>query len=85
MMLLQSHSGSELYERGVAQLDRLWQDSETIPRVMAISVHPYVTGAPHRIAMFERLLAYAQSKPGVLIQTGAQINDWYRTQVPPPK
>jgi len=84
MMLLQSHSGSELYERGVAQLDRLWQDSETIPRVMAISVHPYVTGAPHRIAMFERLLDYAQSKPGVLIQTGAQISDWYRTQVPPP-
>ena len=84
MMLLQSHSGAELYERGVAQIDRLWQESATIPRVMAISVHPYITGAPHRIAMFEKLLAYVQSKPGVLVQTGAEINDWYRTQVPAP-
>ena len=84
MMLLQSHSGAELYERGAAQIDRLWQESATIPRVMAISVHPYITGAPHRIAMFEKLLAYVQSKPGVLIQTGAEINDWYRAQVPAP-
>lgn len=84
MMLLQSHSGAELYERGVAQIDRLWQESATIPRVMAISVHPYITGAPHRIAMFEKLLAYVQSKPGVLVQTGAEINDWYRAQVPAP-
>jgi peptidoglycan/xylan/chitin deacetylase (PgdA/CDA1 family) len=84
MMLLQSHSGAELYERGVAQLERLWQESATIPRVMAISVHPYITGAPHRIAMFEKLLAYAQSKPGVVIRTGLQINDWYRLQVPAP-
>lgn len=84
MMLLQNHSASEFYDRGVAQIDRLWQESETIPRVMAISVHPYITGAPHRIAMFEQLLAYVQSKPGVVIQTGADINDWYRSQVPAP-
>ena len=84
MMLLQSHSGAELYERGVAQIERLWQESATIPRVMAISVHPYVTGAPHRIAMFEKLLAYVKAKPGVVIRTGAEINDWYRLQVPPP-
>jgi allantoinase len=84
MLLLQSHSASELYERGVAQIDRLWQESETIPRVMAISVHPYITGAPHRIAMFERLLSYVKSKSGVVIRTGAEINDWYRAQVPPP-
>ena len=75
---------AEMYERGVAQIDRLWQESATIPRVMAISVHPYITGAPHRIANFERLLAYAQAKPGVVIRTGADINDWYRAQVAPP-
>jgi allantoinase len=84
MMLLQSHSASEFYDRGVAQIDRLWQESETIPRVMAISVHPYITGAPHRIAEFERLLSYVKSKPGVVMQTGAEINDWYRSQVPAP-
>jgi len=84
MMLLQSHSASEFYDRGVAQIDRLWAESETIPRVMAISVHPYITGVPHRIAAFERLLSYVKSKPGVVIRTGAQINDWYRAQLAPP-
>ncbi len=84
MMLLQNHSASEFYDRGVAQIDRLWQESETIPRVMAISVHPYITGVPHRIAMLEQLLSYVKSKPGVVIQTGADINDWYRSQVPAP-
>jgi peptidoglycan/xylan/chitin deacetylase (PgdA/CDA1 family) len=84
MMLLQSHTGAEMYERGVEQIDRLWQESATIPRVMAISVHPYVTGTPHRIANFERLLAYVKAKPGVVVRTGADINDWYRAQVAPP-
>ena len=84
MMLLQSHNGAEMYERGVAQIDRLWQESSTIARVMAISVHPYITGAPHRIAMFERLLDYVQGKSGVVIRTGAAIADWYKAQVPPP-
>ena len=84
MMLLQSHNGAEMYERGVAQIDRLWQESSTIARVMAISVHPYITGAPHRIAMFESLLDYVQGKSGVVIRTGAAIADWYKAQVPPP-
>ena len=84
MMLLQSHSGAEMYQRGVAQIDRLWEESATIPRVMAISVHPYITGVPHRIAMFERLLDYVKDKPGVIIRTGAAIADWYKSQVAPP-
>ena len=84
MMLLQSHTGAELFERGVAQLERLWQESATIPRVMAISVHPYVTGAPHRIAMFERLLDHVLAKPGVIIRTGEGIANWYKSQVAPP-
>ncbi|MBL8385273.1 MAG: polysaccharide deacetylase [Burkholderiales bacterium] len=85
MMVLQSHDGAELFERGVAQLERLWEESATVPRVMAISVHPYITGVPHRIAQFERLLDYVRSKPGVVLRTGAGIADWYRAQVPPPR
>ncbi len=84
MMALQNHRGTEMYERGVEQIDRLWQESETIPRVMAISVHPYISGAPHRIAALERLLKYVKAKPGVVIRTGEEIADWYRAQVAPP-
>ncbi len=81
MMILQQNRADEMYVRGVDQFDRLWAEGESIPRVMAISVHPYVTGAPHRIKYFEKLLDYIQSKPGVLIQTGESISNLYRSQI----
>jgi peptidoglycan/xylan/chitin deacetylase (PgdA/CDA1 family) len=84
MMLLQHSHASEMLVRGKEQFDRLLKESETIPRVMAISVHPYITGAPHRIGYFEQLLDYIQTKKGVSIRTGEQINDLYRAQFPPP-
>lgn len=82
MMLLQHNRAEELLLRGVDQFDRLWQESADIPRVMAISVHPYVTGVPHRIGYFEKLLDHILARPGVVIKTGEQISNWYRAQVP---
>ena len=82
MMLLQQHRSEELLLRGIDQFERLWQESETIPRVMSISVHPYITGVPHRIGYFEKLLDHIQSRAGVVIKTGEQISNWYREQVP---
>ena len=82
MMLLQQNRADEMLVRGIDQFERLWQESAEIPRVMAISVHPYVTGVAHRIGYFEKLLDHIQSRPGVVIQTGEQISNWYREQVP---
>jgi peptidoglycan/xylan/chitin deacetylase (PgdA/CDA1 family) len=82
MMLLQQNRSEEMLLRGIDQFERLWQESETIPRVMAISVHPYVTGVAHRIGYFEKLLDHIQSRAGVVINTGEQISNWYRKQVP---
>jgi len=81
---LQNHRSDEFYHRGVAQLDRLIADGAESTRVMAVSVHAYLTGVPHRIAGFEKLLDYIQSRPEVKIMTGEDIADWYRAQVPPP-
>ena len=49
---------------------------------MAISVHPYITGAPHRIAYLERLYEYIRQRPGARLWTGEQILDWYKRQSP---
>jgi peptidoglycan/xylan/chitin deacetylase (PgdA/CDA1 family) len=81
MMALQHHGAEELFRRGAAQFDRLYEESEKITRVMAISVHPYITGVPHRIGWLERLYAHIRARPGVLLWTGEQILDWYLTQV----
>jgi len=77
MMALQNHPSEEWLRRGIEQFERLYAESERITRVMAISVHPYITGVAHRIGWFEKLYQHIASRPGVLHWTGEQILDWY--------
>jgi len=81
MMVLQNHPSDEWLRRGIDHFDRLYLDSEQHTRVMAISVHPYITGVPHRIAYLERLYEYILQRPGVMMWTGEQILDWYRKEI----
>ena len=76
---VQQHSSDELFKRGRDQFDRLYLEGATIPRVMAISVHSYLTGAPHRIKYLEMLYDYILGHKDVVMWTGAEILDWYRT------
>jgi peptidoglycan/xylan/chitin deacetylase (PgdA/CDA1 family) len=78
MMVLQNHPSEEWLRRGIDHFDRLYLDSEQHTRVMAISVHPYITGVAHRIAYLERLYEYILQRPGVMMWTGEQILDWYK-------
>jgi allantoinase len=80
MMVLQNHPSSEWLRRGIDQFERLYAEGEKSARVMAISVHPYITGVPHRIAYLERLYEYIRQRPGVLMWTGEEILDWYTRQ-----
>src|SRR5258706_5411518 len=82
MMQIQHHPSHEWLRRGTDTFDRLWREGEEIPRVMAISVHPYITGAPHRIAYLEKLYEYIRQRPGARLWTGEQILDWYKRQSP---
>ena len=47
------------------------------PRVMALVVHPYLMGVPHRVKHLRRVLEVIRQKRDVLFWTGAQIADWY--------
>jgi allantoinase len=38
------------------QFETLYREGETVPRVMAIAVHPFVTGQPHRIGALDAAL-----------------------------
>ncbi len=44
---------------------------------MALVVHPYIMGAPHRLKYFRTALAHISTHAGVLCWTGEQILDWY--------
>ena len=78
---LQQHDSTVFSTRGKAQFDRLYQESADNVRVMAISIHPYITGVPHRIAALEELLDYVGGHEGVAWMTASQIGDWYRGQI----
>ena len=82
MMALQHHPSEEWLRRGIDTFDRLYQEGDKTARVMAISVHPYITGAPHRIAYLERLYEYIRQRPGARLWTGEQILDWYKRENP---
>ena len=78
MMALQHHPSREWLQRGIDQFERLYAESERITRVMAVSIHPYITGAPHRIGYLEKLYEHMLARPGVLMWTGEEILDWYK-------
>ncbi len=78
---LQQHASDMFLTRGRDQFDRLYQESQTNARVMAISVHPYITGVPHRIKYLEALLDYVGGHDGVAWMTASQIGDWYRNEL----
>jgi peptidoglycan/xylan/chitin deacetylase (PgdA/CDA1 family) len=77
---VQQHPSDEILRRGRDHFDRLYLDGAKSPRVMAISIHPYLTGAPHRIKYLEALYDYILGHEGVVMWTGAEILDWYREQ-----
>ena len=81
MMVLQNHPSEEWLRRGIDHFDRLYQEGENSARVMAISVHPYISGVPHRIRYLEKLYEYILQRPGVVLWTGEQILDWYNKSV----
>jgi hypothetical protein len=78
---IQQQPSDEIFQRGRDQFDRLHQGGALAPRVMAISIHPYLTGVPHRIKYLEELYDYILAHDGVMMWTGAEILGWYRSQM----
>jgi peptidoglycan/xylan/chitin deacetylase (PgdA/CDA1 family) len=82
MMLIQHHKASEYYDRAMDQFEQIYQDSAKSARVMALVVHPYIMGAPHRAKYFRRVLAEIRKRPDVIFWTGEEICDWYLGERP---
>jgi peptidoglycan/xylan/chitin deacetylase (PgdA/CDA1 family) len=80
---VQLHASDELFKRGQLQFDQLYRESTDSARVMAISVHPYLTGVPHRIGALDALCRHIKQHDDVAFMTGEQIHDWFGTQAKP--
>jgi len=84
MILIQHHKASEYRDRAIDQFEQLYHDAAQSARIMALVVHPYITGAPHRLRYFRDALARIRDHSNVLFWTGEEILEWYLTQVGPP-
>ena len=70
----------EFYRRICETFDVLYEEGERNGRVMAIALHPFLIGAPHRIRTLDRALSYIGSHGSVWFATGSEIIDAYRRQ-----
>jgi peptidoglycan/xylan/chitin deacetylase (PgdA/CDA1 family) len=77
MIAVQHHSASEYADRALDQFEQIHADAADSARVMALVVHPYLMGVPHRVKYLRRVLEVIRQKRDVLFWTGAQIADWY--------
>jgi peptidoglycan/xylan/chitin deacetylase (PgdA/CDA1 family) len=82
MMLIQHHKASEYYDRAIDQFEQIYHDARDSARVMALVVHPYIMGAPHRLKHFRKIFERIRQQPDVVFWTGEQILDWYLSERP---
>ena len=84
VMVGAQHESHVFIERCKLHFDTLLREAVATDsaRVMCVSVHPYVSGAAHRIGLFEEMLAWLKGHPNVVFMTGQGIYDWYRAQDP---
>ncbi|MBU1209385.1 MAG: polysaccharide deacetylase family protein [Proteobacteria bacterium] len=75
--LVQHHRSPEIYERSRDAFDTLYREGAESARFMGIAVHPYISGAAHRIKYIDQILQYLKGQEGVLFMTGEEILDWY--------
>jgi allantoinase len=80
MLLIQHHKAGEYYDRAIDQFEQLYSDAARSARIMALVVHPYIMGAPHRLKYLRLALSRIRDHRDVLFWTGEQILDWFLAQ-----
>ena len=77
----QHRTAAEFGEMIKRQFDVLYREGAETGMVMAIALHPYLTGVPHRIDAFDEALGHICRHPKVWRATGAEIARHYRRQI----
>ena len=77
-MMIQHHESPYWLQRARDSFDRLYQEGAARAKIMAIAVHPYISGQPHRIRYLEEIYDHVNGHEGVVHWNGIEILDWYR-------
>jgi len=77
MMLVQHHESAYFTTRCIDSFDRLYREGAERAKVMAIAIHPYISGQPHRIKYLEAVYDHIARYAGVIHWNGREILEWY--------
>ncbi|HQS11165.1 MAG TPA: polysaccharide deacetylase family protein [Xanthobacteraceae bacterium] len=78
MMAVAHHESPYWVQRFKDSIDRLHAEGEERAKILAVAIHPYISGQPHRIKYLEQIYEYAASLGDVLFWNGEEILDWYQ-------
>src|SRR6185436_2372924 len=81
MMIVQHHEAGYFTGKVIDTFDRYYEEGAERPKILAIAIHPYISGQPFRIKYLEEIYARISKMPGVLHWNGEQILDWYSKSV----
>ena len=76
-----NHPSDAIFNRGKDQFDQLYKEAKKTTKIMCISIHPYLTGVPHRINYLNQLLDYVMKFDDTVFMNGKEIHDWYCNEV----
>jgi len=77
MMMVQHHEAAYWTQKCIDSFERYYAEGAKRAKIMAIAIHPYISGQPFRIKYLEEVYRKINRKRGVLHSIGEQILDWY--------
>ena len=78
------HSEQSYVEQIEDACDLLVKEAQTSGgRILALNIHPWLLGQPHRIAKLEGLLAKLSANPHIWSASASEILDAFESQVKP--
>ena len=83
IMLTGQHESDAMLRRVRDTFETMYREAARGARILAFGVHPYVTGAAHRIKYFDAMLRDLRKRKDVVFWNGQQIHDWFRDRVKP--
>jgi hypothetical protein len=82
MVLQRNMTGPQFEAALKTHFDTLYREAarDGNAKVMAIALHPYITGQPHRSPFLDRVLEYITNHEDVWHCTGSELADYFIDQ-----
>ena len=77
VMVVQHHEAAYWTQKCLDTFERLYEEGAERAKIMAIAIHPYISGQPFRIKYLEGVYDHIAKFKGALHWNGEEILDWY--------